>query len=371
MKYVIFLILLLSSISNIYSWELFNAVTNSQRTIKKVSHHFTFKGIPPLKNKDMFTAVNDMSILQKKSVRKHLAIYLSLRRDVIKRAIVRSFRYLPTVVQIFKKKSNIPLEISLLPLLESGFCPVAVSRSRAVGLWQFMYYTALGVNLKINRYIDERRNIEKSTKAAIRHLNNLYKQFKNWELALAAYNGGGGYLRRTMGRHGIYDFWTLMKKGHLKRETAEYVPKFIAFLLIFNNKKLFDIDDECKKPEIFKIKSYNIKKPVYLWHLAKMAGISIRKLKFYNPELIGYVTPVYLKSYMIFLPEKNIKILKKNKSKLHTVRVRALRKYIVRKGDTIWGISRRYRISGIRLIRYNNIKSPSLIQPGRVIFIPY
>ena len=172
--------------------------------------------LPPLGKKDLFESINDMSIFHRKDVRKYIYIYLTKGRKYIIRALRRSNLYIDIIKEKFKRYPEIPEEIVLLPLLESGFNPYAVSRSRAVGLWQFIRPTSRILGLKNNRWIDERRDVEKSTHAAIRHLKNLYGIFQSWDFTLAAYNGGAGHVMRAMKKTDKRNFWELHKTGVLK-----------------------------------------------------------------------------------------------------------------------------------------------------------
>ncbi|HMB21110.1 MAG TPA: lytic transglycosylase domain-containing protein, partial [Spirochaetota bacterium] len=190
--------------------DLFNDTVYSEEGLQKaieyepnMDHFF----LPSIEGKDLFASIDDLSICRREEVRRYLYMYLTVGREYVKNSIHRSYMYMEIIEDVMEEYPEITRDMALLPLLESGFNPRAVSKSRAVGLWQFMYPTSQMLGLKINNWVDERRHIEKSTRAALRHLKNLYSIYGSWELSLAAYNGGAGHVSRTMKRTGIRDYW--------------------------------------------------------------------------------------------------------------------------------------------------------------------
>ena len=270
---------------------------------------------PSLEKKNFFESIDDLSICRRRDVRKFIYIYLTRGRKYTKRAIMRSYLYLNTIDTVFDDYPEIPKDIALLPLLESGFNPYAVSRTRAVGLWQFMKATSKIVGLKTNRWLDERRAIEKSTKAAIYHLTNLNSFLNSWELTLAAYNGGGNYIKRAMMKTGEKDFWKLRKTKFLNRETREYVSRFAALLLIYKNQGLFKIKDEIEPGVELDIEKIVLKSPLNIRNISKITGVPLSIIKKLNPELKRNVIPPYLNEYSFTLPVNALEKIRQNKSK--------------------------------------------------------
>ncbi len=247
--------------------------------------HVTF--LPSIENKTVFDAVDDFSIFRRKDVRKYVYLYLKHHRLFVKRSIAKSGLYMDDLQQIKKQFPNVPEDILLLPLLESGFNPFAVSRSKAVGLWQFMQATSTALGLRTNKWIDERRNIKKSTHAALRHLKNLYSIYKNWELALAAYNGGGVQINKAIKKHNSRDLWKLRHKRVLTNETREYVPRYIALLLIYKYQSYFNIKHEIKGQQPVATTALHVSCSVNIKKLSNILGLSFDILKNLNPELKG------------------------------------------------------------------------------------
>lgn len=155
-------------------------------------------------------------------------------RRFIEQAVLRREEYLPLIQEIFAEEA-VPLDLVNVALIESGFNPHARSYAGAVGMWQFMRSTGRNYGLQITRKVDERKNVALSTRAAARHLRDLFEIYGDWYLALGAYNAGVGGINRAIKRAGSEDFWTVAKKGRLKRQTIDYVPRFIAATLIVND----------------------------------------------------------------------------------------------------------------------------------------
>ena len=361
---------------NLLSWGLFNFFSDSEFSEEGLAKAEEFNPekdilyLPPMGDKDLFESMRDLSIIRKKSVRKFLYIYLTNGREYVKRGIERSFIHKEAVDRIFAENPDIPAELALLPLLESGFNPLAVSRSKATGMWQFLNNTSRPLGLKTDGWIDERRDVEKSTRAAIRHLRSLYKVFKRWDLALAAYNGGGGCVSRAMAKSGARDIWRLHEKRALRDETGEYVPRFIALALIYNNQWLFDIKDEIERPEIEKMKVVSINYSIHLKHIAEISGIPADDIRTYNPELQKDMIPHMDNGYSLKIPAKAADVLNSGVDKLESYRLPVLKQYIVKAGDTIAAIARRHKKKTDVLIKSNGIKNPHALRPGIVLFIP-
>jgi len=315
----------------VFSWglfEIFKDQSFSSESLKKVENFNPDKDIlylPKISDKNIFDSVNDLSISRIKDVRKYIYIYLTSGRKYTIRAIQNSYKYKNLVNRIFDKEKEIPKDLALLPLLESGFNPFAISRSKAVGLWQFMKNTSKPLGLKTNKWIDERKNIEKSTKAAIRHLKGLHKMFNSWELALAAYNGGGGLIRRSLKSTRTNDLWKLRASKKLNKETDEYVPRFLALLTIYKNQRLFGIKDEIEKPELIETENYKLKKPVYIRTISKLTGVSIKTLKRLNPQIKRHITPPCIKSFKINIPIETGQLLDKNLKRLYRNKISFVR----------------------------------------------
>ncbi len=327
--------------------------------------------LPKIEGKELFQSIDDLSICRRASVRKHIYLYLTRGRKFLINGIRRSKRYMNTIENVFVANYKLPEALKLLPLLESGFNPRAVSKSNAVGLWQFLSNTSKHLGLRINRWVDERRDIEKSTHAAARHLSNLYRTFNSWPLALAAYNGGGGYVERALKKTGATNIWELMDSGELREETSQYLPKFIALTVIYKNMRLFGISEEIPHDENAVPGTYLLDYPVKLRHISRFAGITERRIRELNPQLRLDMTPPSMRNYSIRVPAPAAEMLEKNRNNLKRYGIRGLKIYRVKRGDCLSGIARRYKKRTKNIIRFNRIRNPRLLKPGQLIYIPY
>ena len=199
------------------------------------------------------------------------------------------FHHYKDVVEPIFREFGLPTDLMYLSLVESGFNPRAFSRARASGPWQFMKATGRMYKLNVNWYVDERRDPIKSTVAAAHHLRDLYDRFGSWPLALAAYNAGSGKVGRAIKKTGSRDFWKIRRTWYLRRETKDYVPRFIAATLIAKNPTAYGFlapdGDRHEFEEVL------IGKPVQLSAITDQTGISLEELKRLNPELRRNIVP--------------------------------------------------------------------------------
>ena len=299
-------------------------------------------------------------------VTKFIKVYTGKRKDSLETGIKRSGKYLPMILEVLKKY-GLPEELSVLPLLESNYRIKAISRARAKGLWQFMRGTALLFGLRSNWWIDERYNPEKATEAAAKLLKHLYMKYNDWYLALAAYDAGEGKVDRALRRVGGNTFWDLQRTRYLKRETKNYIPAFIALVIITKDPERFNIKVDRDPPLSYK--KIIVPSPIDLRIAAKRLGISYYTLKQYNPELLRPITPYFLKKYELKVPSS---IPDEKVFSLKNLPVKKRIKWIehrIRRGESLYYIARKYGVSVSSIKSYNNLRS-NLIRPGRILLIP-
>ena len=220
------------------------------------------------------------------------------RRGFFADALSRSGRYVPRMSSILEKE-GVPQELAYLPLIESGFRTQAVSRAGAVGPWQFIRTTGQRYGLRIDQYVDERRDLVKSTHAAARYLKDLYAMFGDWHLSLAAYNTGEGHINRILGRGEADDFWQMSDRGYLYQETENYVPQFLAALHIAEEPQAYGFDPSDEVPVHYDL--VTIKKSLSLATVAQLSGTSTDTIKELNPALHRGVVPP--QGYAVRLPK--------------------------------------------------------------------
>lgn len=203
------------------------------------------------------------------------------------------------------KKRNMPPVLAYLPMIESGFYVHARSSVGAIGYWQFIKTTAQRFNLKVTHWLDERKNVHKSTHAALDYLSLLYKRFGKWDLALAAYNMGETRLAGFIKKYKTTNYWTLINKYDFPKETKNYIPKLVAITYLLEHPQFYGIKIKHKPKKQKKFNYIFIDGGISLAHLAKSLNITQSYLRKINPELKYFKIPHYVKSYAIRIPPTN------------------------------------------------------------------
>src|SRR5712691_3190667 len=230
----------------------------------------------------------DVPIVRTPKIDKHVLIFTFNIRDHFELWLQRFERHRPMIKQVFAE-FNLPADLIFLSLVESGFSTNAVSRAKAVGPWQFIKPTAKTYGLRVDNWIDERRDPVKSTLAAAQYLRDLYHLFGSWPLAMAGYNAGERKVGRALVRAQADDFWDLTDTKLLKRETKEYVPRFLAAALIAKDPSRFGFT--IPPPIPLEYEEVVLTRPLHLRTAAQAAGVSYQELKALNPELRKDLTP--------------------------------------------------------------------------------
>ena len=298
-------------------------------------------------------------------VTQQINLYLKDRSlGILKAAYQRSGRYTPMIREELAAR-GLPVELQWLPIVESGFKPRAYSWADAAGMWQFIYDTGKRYGLRRSGWVDDRFDPHKATPAALAYLGDLYGMFDDWFLALAAYNCGEFRVLREINRTGNRDYW----KMRLPRETRNYVPKFLAVLHILENPEKYDVDwPETHHPDLFE--AVRIDKSVTLKHVAGLLDMPQDGLKALNSDIRYGVTPPT--GYLLRVPLGAGTTLLGSLDKLPESKFKPppeVRKYRVRRGDTLGHIARRFRTSVSRIRRMNRIRG-SLIRIGQVLRVP-
>jgi membrane-bound lytic murein transglycosylase D len=308
----------------------------------------------------------DVPVDYNSEVVKTIRYFQTTARKAFKAWLSRSPLYVPMIREALRD-AGLPEDLVFKAMIESGFNPRAYSRARAVGIWQFVWGTARLYGLKNDGFIDERRDPEKSTRAAIRHIRHLYGLFGDWRLVIAAYNCGQGRLQRIIQRSRTDNFWRL--RG-LPRETRRHVPRFMAALIISKDPEWFGFDDVVyRTPE--KYDSVPVMECVDLRVAAECAGTSYTRLRVLNPELYsGYTPPGRQRPYYLRIPAGAADRFRANYARIPATRKPGMVEYTMRYGDTVSGIARRFRTSTKAVLSANNISNPRRIRAGTRLKIP-
>lgn len=237
-------------------------------------------------------------------VRRHIEAYAVRHREKTGRIMERSDLYFP-LFEEYLDKYDLPLELKYLSVIESALDPKAKSRSGALGLWQFMYNSCKMFDLRVTSYVDERMDPEKATEAACKYLQYLYRIFGDWQLAIAAYNGGPGVVRDAIQRSGgKTDFWEI--SPYLPQQTRNYVPAFIAANYIMNYNREHNIISGHFKYPYYSISPVNIKKSISFKNVALAINVSIEDLRKLNPIYKRDIIPVSELPAKLVLPANKI-----------------------------------------------------------------
>ncbi|MFC1516520.1 LysM peptidoglycan-binding domain-containing protein [Thermodesulfobacteriota bacterium] len=281
----------------------------------------------------------------------------------------RSGKYRPMIVPELTE-AGLPVELSWLPLIESGFKVNALSRARALGLWQFIPSTGYKFGLKRNNYIDERIDPEKSTKAAISYLKDLHQIFGDWTTVLAGYNCGEGKVLRVIRSQNINyldNFWDLYER--LPRETARYVPRYMATLHIVKNPEKYGLDKIKVDPPL-EYETVIVSKQVRLKDVAKKIGINEKRLVELNPELRYKILPKEKYPLKVPLDKTQVLLAKIDEIPVTSLPRSAYVYHRVRQGESLSTIAEKYRTRVSSIARANNIRRHDYIVAGKKLKIP-
>jgi len=310
----------------------------------------------------------DIPIVINERVEHFIQYFQTTARKVFVNWLARSERYIPFMKNLLRE-SGLPEDLVYMALIESGFNPYAYSRRKASGPWQFIYFTGKKYGLKVNWWVDERRDPEKSTIAAAKYLKDLYDLFECWYLAAAGYNAGERKIINAMKRYRTEDFWELTKYRYLKRETKDYVPQMIAAALIAKDPEKYGfVDIEYQEP--LRYEKVTVPAVTDLRLIARACEVSVEQVKDLNPELLRWCTPPDRQEYEIKIPFGTKDLFSKNFEALPHQERFQFKTHIVRKGDTLGGIARRYRVDLEPILELNRLKRSSLLSIGMNLIIP-
>jgi membrane-bound lytic murein transglycosylase D len=318
---------------------------------------------------DLAANPHDIPIPQNERVLSYVELFQGRLRDYISESLARGTKYLPMIQSVFRAE-GLPLDLAYIPIIESGFKTNALSKARAKGPWQFMKATATENGLKHDWYIDERSDPEKATLAAAKYLKSLARMFNgDWNLVLAAYNGGQGRVQRAMKRARTEDFWELSGSAKfLPKETREYVPLILAAIIVAKNPVQYGFDIVADDPIAYD--KVPVPRALDLRRVAEWTGTSIDEIQALNPELRRWTTPIRYPDFQLKVPPGAGPVLQARLADASASDFAALKWYTVRKGETLATIARKLKVSRVDLAEANSLSVRSRVGSGQELIIP-
>lgn len=304
----------------------------------------------------------DVPMLWNERVQRALFFYMNNRSSTVDKWFSRASYYLPVMRKMFAD-SGLPLDLAYLPLIESGFNPLAYSYAHASGIWQFISSTGKLYGLRHNYWLDERRDPLKATQAAISYLKKLYGDFSNWHLALAAYNCGENGVGRCIKRHKTNDFWKLP----LPNQTKSYVPFYLAAVTIAKNPKCFNV--VMPPSDTFALDTVQLNTSIVLNDIADGLGVPLDTLKKINPHILRWCTPPDDSNTVLYLPKGQKQAFVDFYLKLPEEKKVKWCRYRVKPGDNIQRIALQYNITVDCITAVNHLQKNRL-ENDKALFLP-
>ncbi|HEY3885021.1 MAG TPA: transglycosylase SLT domain-containing protein [Vicinamibacterales bacterium] len=311
----------------------------------------------------------DIPIPQEPKVLSYVEVFQNRLRDYMQDSLERGAKYLPMIQNVFRGE-GLPLDLAYIPIIESSFKTHALSKARAEGPWQFMKATATEQGLKTDWFIDERSDPEKATVAAAQYLKTLNQMFSgDWNLVLAAYNGGPGRVLRAEKRSGLHDFWDLAGSSkYLPKETREYVPMILAAMIIARNPAEYGFDAVSATP--LEYEKVAVPHPLDLRRVAEWTGTTVDEIQALNPELRRWTTPVKDPDYEVKVPKGTADLLTAHLAEASPADFVTLKWYTAKNGETLLTIGRKFGVSRVEVAEANNLSIKARLHSGQELMIP-
>jgi membrane-bound lytic murein transglycosylase D len=307
---------------------------------------------------------SDLPLMMNDPVAGYINYFSNRGRGVVERALARSGRYEDMIRQTLREEA-VPQDLIYLAQAESGFHPLAVSRAGARGMWQFMGSRARGYGLERSWWLDDRQDPEKATRAAARHLKDLYNQFGDWYLAMAAYNSGPGTVQEAVKRTGYADFWELYRRNVLPKETRNYVPIIVAVTIMAKNPEQYGLDSVVKEKPV-PYDTVKIDYPIDLRLAAECVDATASDLQDLNPSLLRMTTPKD-KEFELHLPAGAAEKFQSAVASIPVEKRVWWRYHKVQAGETLASISRTYRIPSKSIAAANNLNDETLTPETKLV----
>lgn len=313
------------------------------------------------------TSMFGLTVHDQPSVQKYLDFFDGRGKRILAKWIERMGRYRPLIEQVLDEE-GLPRDLIFVAMIESGFSPYATSHAAAVGVWQFIEKTALEMGLRVDRWVDERRDPVKATRAAAQYLKFLHQKFGSWTLALAAYNGGPGLIAKEVARHNTNNYWRIQRNNGMYRETRRYVPKIIAAGLVTKNADVFGlahVDEEKTKRWTY----VTVPPSTRLSVVADAAGVDFDLIRFGNPSLVRRQTPPG-EEWSVRIPADRLTRFVAKFDKYSQDRGADHLRHLVKFGESLDDIGRHHGVTPRVLRVANGLERRERVSYGEELLIP-
>lgn len=331
------------------------------------ANEVTFPVDPNIRAKaeeEIKTTQSDLPLVLNDPVASYISYFSNGGRHSLEHGYIRSGRYREMISRILQEE-GVPQDLIYLAQAESGFHPMALSKAGARGMWQFMASRGSGYGLQRNFWVDDRQDPEKSTRAAAKHLKDLYAQFGDWYLVMAAYNSGPGTVQRAVQRTGYADYWELYRRGVLPAETRNYVPIILAITIMSKNPAQYGLD-RLHPDEPVRYDTVKIDYPVDLRLVSECTDVSISTLQELNPSLTRTTTPRDQK-FALHVPEGTAAKYEENIAAIPEDKRLAWHYHKIAQGDTLAAVAKRYHTSTQAIAEANDLNGDDLGGKARLV----
>jgi membrane-bound lytic murein transglycosylase D len=317
--------------------------------------------------RELISVRHDLPLTVNDSVLQYLSFFTTTRgRAIVTRGLEREGRYGAMIRRVLREE-GVPQDLIYLAQAESAFQPDAVSRAGARGIWQFMPYRGEEYDLERTRWVDERSDPEKATRAAARHLRDLYGMFGDWYLVMAAYNSGPLNVARGIERTGYADFWELQKRNALPSETKNYVPIILALALVAKAPAFYGVQVTPEKP--VPADTITLDHPIDLHLVADAAGVDLDDIRTLNPMLLHNATPNE-SGFHLLVPAGAAHAFDENIQQVPEDKWTSWRLHATEQGETLSDIAKHYRVTVSALVAANHLEAHAAVPAGFLLDVP-
>ncbi|MGE0175266.1 MAG: transglycosylase SLT domain-containing protein [Oligoflexales bacterium] len=318
-------------------------------------------------NNEITYTLSHMPVEINDDVKRWIKVFTEQERAMFEEYLRRGEPYKKTITDVLQEQ-GLPTDLYYLALIESGFKNTATSHANAAGMWQFMKPTGKRYGLQVDRYADERRDPIRATRAAAQYLNDLHNVFQSWYLAMAAYNAGEMRIMTAIMNGNSRDFWTLVKNKKLPKETMNYIPKFLAAVIVGHNPEHYGFTNYQNNKVLPEMELVQVPSPISLSTVAKVVGMPANVIIGSNPHLRTQRTPANVRTYDIWVPKNSLDLFADKEAELGRYRgayraseaIAETSQHRVRRGENLAYIAGKYKLTIAQLKALNGLRTSKI-----------